>query len=607
MLRKEPVVILYNQNHALKNRSGLLLLKRKTMKYILSILSLMLCNVMWAQDVSRALQKEPLLNEEEKAAQWNRLSPSVQVSFVSDNKRYSQDRVPTVAIQKNAALTAWKGEKVHAQIAVWTNKALSKVGVAVTDLQTKGGKRISKQHISAGFVGYVMPDEFANGCGHRQPQNFDSSLVADPINTTLSTVVLQKNMVQPIWISIQVPANATAGLYTGTVTVKADKNYTLNLSVKVVNKVLPPPAQWTFNLDLWQHPAAIARVHNVPLWSSAHYARMKPYYTMLAAAGQKNITASIVDEPWNHQTYDDYPGLIKWTKKRDGNWQYDYTLFDKYISFVMDCGINRRINCYSMVPWKIAFPYYDEALGKETVFTGKIGSPEYNAFWKPMLTDFTRHLKAKGWFGITAIAMDERPMPAMQAVIKLLKEVDKDWKIALAGDYHPEIEAEIYDYCIASRWQFPNTTLTQRQQAGKLSTWYTCCTEVYPNGFTFSPPAEHVWLGWYTAAKNMDGYLRWAYNSWPKTPLQDSRFTAWPAGDTYQVYPGPLSSIRFEKLVEGIQDFEKIRILKEEYKQKGDKATQEEMKRILAGFEIKNLKTKTAEEMVLKAKELLNN
>ena len=35
------------------------------------------------------------------------------------------------------------------------------------------------------------------------------------------------------------------------------------------------------------------RVHNVPLWSGQHYAHMKPYYTMLASAGQKNITASM--------------------------------------------------------------------------------------------------------------------------------------------------------------------------------------------------------------------------------------------------------------------------------------------------------------------------
>ena len=47
-------------------------------------------------------------------------------------------------------------------------------------------------------------------------------------------------------------------------------------------------------------------------------------------------------------------------------------------------------------------------------------------------------------------------------------------------------------------------------------------------------------------------------------PLRDSRFRTWPAGDTYVVYPGGRSSIRFERLREGIQDAEKIRILRAE-------------------------------------------
>ena len=187
-----------------------------------------------------------------------------------------------------------------------------------------------------------------------------------------------------------------------------------------------------------------------------------------------------------------------------------------------------------------------------------------------------------------------------------MKQIDPEWKITLAGEYHPEIEQDIFDYCIASYHSFPDAILKKRQQQGKLSTWYTCCTEKYPNGFTFSPPAEHVWLGTYTAAKNMDGYLRWAYNSWPKEPLKDSRFTAWPAGDTFQVYPGPLSSIRFEKLIEGIQDFEKIKILKELYKNEGKEKEFKALEAMLSEFEIKKLEQQTAEEMVAKAKILLN-
>lgn len=44
--------------------------------------------------------------------------------------------------------------------------------------------------------------------------------------------------------------------------------------------------------------------------------------------------------------------------------------------------------------------------------------------------------------------MDERPMEAMQKVISLIRQVDPEFKIALAGNYHGEIEKDLYDYSI---------------------------------------------------------------------------------------------------------------------------------------------------------------
>ena len=70
-------------------------------------------------------------------------------------------------------------------------------------------------------------------------------------------------------------------------------------------------------------------------------------------------------------------------------------------------------------------------------------------------------------------------------------------------------------------------------------------------------------MGWYSAAHGYNGFLRWAYDSWPEDPLRDARYGSWAAGDSYLVYPGGNSCIRFEKLREGIVDYEKIRILRE--------------------------------------------
>lgn len=575
-------------------------------RLLLSVFMLSLSNLLFAQDVSLQSQKPLRYSPALKASLWKNVKENVTVSFASDGIRYTQDIPPVIVKKTNWLATGWKNEKIHTQLVVFSKRNINDLKISVSDLLNNEGNIISKDNISTGFVQYVMTDEFKDGCGHRKAENFDSSMVADIINTNLNSINVEKNTTQPVWLTISIPETAYTGNYNGTIKVFADKEYDLKISLNVIDRTLPSPKDWSFQLDYWQHPAAIARVHNLKLWSDEHFEQMRKYYTMLANAGQKIITAAIVDEPWGHQTYDDFPGLIQWTKKKDGTWHYDYSLFDKYIDFVMSCGIKERINCYSMVPWKIAFKYYDEKFEKDTVFKEAIGTPAYNKYWGTMLKNFTKHLKEKGWFEITTIAMDERPMKAMKSVIALLKTIDPNWKVSLAGDYHPEIEEDIFDYCVASRWTFPNEVLTKRKQQGKTSTWYTCCTEKYPNEFTFSAPDEAVWTGWYTAATEMDGFLRWAYNSWTKDPLKDSRFITWPAGDTYQVYPGPLTSIRFEKLIEGVQDFEKINILREEYKTNNQKAKLKELEAALKTFKIKDLAKKTASQMVEKYKPLLN-
>jgi hypothetical protein len=347
-------------------------------------------------------------------------------------------------------------------------------------------------------------------------------------------------------------------------------------------------------------------VHDVKLWSDEHYKLMKPYYTMLADAGQKCITAFLLDQPWgpDHVYYRD-PTFIKWTKKKDGTWSYDYSVFDRYVSFMMDCGIKERINCYTMVTWNLSFIYFDEAKGDTVSVYAKPGTSAYNEIWEPMITGFTAHLKEKGWFEKTAIAMDERDMESMLAVMALLKRIDPSWKTALAGTYHRDIAMDINDYCIIIHDKFDPDILAERKTMGMPTTYYTACGEERPNGFSYSPPAENTWICWFAAAQGYTGYLRWAYNNWTKSTLEDTRYKTWPAGDCYQVYPGPRTSIRFEKLIEGIQDFEKIRILKEEFEKNGKTDELNTLNQVLSEFTEENLSKIPAAEMVIKGKMLI--
>jgi len=312
-------------------------------------------------------------------------------------------------------------------------------------------------------------------------------------------------------------------------------------------------------------------------------------------------------KPWNGQTEDAFDSMIAKIKKIDGTWSYDYTVFDKWVEFMMnEIGIDRQINCYTMIPWALRFDYFDQATGRILFIEAQPGEPAYNEYWGAFLQDFATHLRTKGWFEKTTIAMDERGLDAMQEAIKVIRKADPDYKISLAGNYHSEIEHELHDLCLAYTHPFPAEVKTARQKAGKVSTVYTCCAEARPNTFTFSPPYEATWIGWHVMAGNYDGYLRWAYNSWTADPLRDSRFRSWAAGDCYLIYPGARSSIRMERLIEGIQDAEKIRLLREEFTRKKASGKLQKLNRIVSEFSSEGMLRPNPAARLKNAREALN-
>jgi len=547
------------------------------------------------------------------ASKWARVSNPI-IAWGSTDVRYNKELPAQVAPVGIMNLTGWMGEKLSAQFVISTNRDLKNVSVEVSDIVAKNYK-ISKWNTERGFVRYVMTDELnkdgKGACGLRpNTADWDSTLVADVIDHVTPTLDIKKNTTQPVWVSVNVPReNIIKGMYRGTVTVKEDGKVLaeLPITVTVKNRTLPEPKDWAFHLDLWQNPYSVARYYNVEPFSQEHFDLMRPIMKRYADAGGKVITASIMHKPWNGQTYDPFESMVTWMKKADGTWWFDYTVFDKWVEFMMSLGVKKEINCYSMVPWRLSFQYFDQASNQFKFFNGKPGEPAYEEFWMRMLKSFAEHLKEKGWFEITHIAMDERPLKDMLATIDVVYKADPDFKLSLAGTYHKELLEHLDDYCITLAEKFAPEEIAKRKAEGKVTTYYTCCTEPRPNTFTFSPLAEAEWLGWWAAKINVDGYLRWALNSWVKDPLRDSRFTAWAAGDCYILYPGGRTSTRFERLIEGIQAYEKMRILRAETDKRGrSKNYGKQIDKILEPFNEFNLLEVPAEKVVNKAKAALN-
>ncbi len=88
--------------------------------------------------------------------------------------------------------------------------------------------------------------------------------------------------------------------------------------------------------------------------------------------------------------------------------------------------------------------------------------------------------------------------------------------------------------------------------------------------------------------------------------MKDSRFRAFGGGDCYLVYPAGRSSIRMERLIEGIQAYEKVRILREKYTKEKNAYKLKMLNDLLKDFEIESLASEPADNMVNKAKAALN-
>ena len=49
--------------------------------------------------------------------------------------------------------------------------------------------------------------------------------------------------------------------------------------------------------------------------------------------GGDAITVTVGEDAWNSQTHDPYPSMVKWTKRADGTFSFDYTDLDKWSNY----------------------------------------------------------------------------------------------------------------------------------------------------------------------------------------------------------------------------------------------------------------------------------
>ncbi len=514
---------------------------------------------------------EPRTGTTPDAAQWNAIADGLHATWASRDTRYLIHDVPDVKQTDAATLHAWKGERANILALLYSKTAQGKMTVRMTEWKKNGAATGIDSAGTARFVNYVITDDFA-ACGNHSTA-YPTWLSADVIDQDKAHEVPAMET-RPVWCTIEVPRNIEAGDYTTSleaVNAEGEVVKTLALTVSVDSHSLPAVKDQKFHLDLWQQPYSVSRYYGAERWSDEHIEALRPYLAALGRAGQTTVSAIMFYEPWGDQSHDKFDPMVQTTKKADGTWAYDYSIFDKYVELCAEYGIDKQINCFSMVPWDMSFRYYDEASSSYKSLTTTTSSNDYKTLWTDFLTKFKAHLTEKGWFEKTNIAMDERQEADMLNAYNIANSLG--FKMALAGNYHSSLTDKLQDFCVAlgQEKKFTAAQLASRKAKGQVTTFYTSCADAEPNIFSNSYPAEAACLPLYAAANGLDGYLHWSFINWDEHPLTDSRFRLFGSGDTYCYYPGNRSSVRFERLIEGIHQYEKVQILKEEYKNDAEK------------------------------------
>ena len=506
-------------------------------------------------------------------------------AIADTDKQWTDDTLSQVKrlTKTSETLNGWKNDKVISEIALYAaNASYDDVKLSVSEFTDGKGNVLEAEAVfvrstkayNGGYLGYGSPDRVIPADnGTNRSESADIIWNADPVDMAANTV-------QPVWVEVDIPEDAEAGTYTGTVTAAAGSNkLTFNYTVEVVDAVLADVEDYTFNIMQWQYPYSSAEYYDVEPFSAEHLEILKDIMGVYKEVGGKAITTTFTEEAWSGQTYSanavHYPSMVKWTKNADGSFSYDYSDFDAWVSLCKEMGLGEKIVAYGIAPWHGSFTYWTAGASNYTKEAYSVGNARYRAVWTDFLTDFAAHLEEKGWKDQVYIGIDERGVNAAAfdvaeaAGLKTAADIDNI-------NNHWEIAQRVTDLNVGDTAAYNLSEQFAelkeiRDEKGFTTTLYSC-TEHRPGNFSLSAPVESYWTVLNAAMMDADGFNRWAYDAWVADPLNDATHNSFEPGDCFVIYPDEKNaenpetkySVRLARMAEGIRDVNKLKQIETE-------------------------------------------
>ena len=481
-----------------------------------------------------------------------------------------------------------RGEHASIQIAVRSEAPIAglKLEVPVLRRADGAGELTSR---APRFVGYVPVDRPTQTPSkdqlRRPPADYPDPLLEN------EAIDLAADRVQPIWLTVPIPTNAAPGTYTAVATVTstaADGEVRIpqELSIVVRDALAGPARLWVTE---WFSPHARHMQISPERESEEFYALLRRYARNMADHRHNVALVSPIN-------------LARFGAGKDGVLEIDFARFDRWVEVFVSEGVIGRIEGGHIggreAGWESEFVVTVHSVRDNKVIMSRVdpGTAEADEFYAQFFPALVAHLKANGWLGIYMQHLADEPITQNIASYRAMA--------ALARKYAPELR--IIEACHTKdltgsidiwvpQLNFLHNDFAHyqaRQKAGEEVWFYTCVFPQgeYANRFLEQPLIKTRLLHWINFRYGATGYLHWGYNQW----TTDSPFTHTtrphggppylPAGDPWIVYPGrdgPLDSIRFEAMRDGIADY----ALLEALAQKDPAAARNLAERLIVDFD----------------------
>ncbi len=482
-----------------------------------------------------------------------------------------------------------RGEYATLQIVVRCDKKIDSLTASLAPLTS--GQTCKLENVKVRFVGYV-PYKLA------APEPASDRLITPPamcpdILLDDETIALEPNRNQPIWLTVEIPKTAAPGIYTGTLKISglADgKTLTANVSVhiKVYNVTLGKSrlwlTQWFYMSRYRQDESTDVNLAKLEKFSPTYWELMRKYARNMAQHRQNMALISPLE-------------LTEYSFAPDGKLKFDFTNFDRAVKIFIDEGVIGRIEGAHLGgridnKWTNQFEtfIYIFKYGKFIKSSAEPHAVEAINFYSQFLPALCEHLKRNNWLNIYYQHVADEPIAgnyqSYDTFVRLVRRYAPEFKIIEAC--HTTKLTEPIDIWVPQLNYLKQNFdfYKQRQRSGDEVWFYTC---MYPQGefanrFWELPLIKTRILHWINFKYGVTGYLHWGYNFWNNNPYKNIGFehTNMPDGDEWIVYPGvngPLDSIRFEALRDGVDDYELLSMLAEKNPNAAMKLTQ---KHILA-------------------------